>query len=226
MPTKSISDDIYQAKFRREESPSGTSINARALERALDIRKFEIDLYWKRASYFWTFIAATLAGFLAIQAVSVANKDDISVFLCCLGTVFSFGWVCVNRGSKYWQENWEYHVDMLEDSIHGPLYKVVLSRREPSGVRETIQHCLTGPSPISVSKVNQLISVFVTIVWVALLFYSLPPIRVHSPIDWRYVFIIGISALACVSFVTLARSYQGGYWHRATIRTAEIKNSE
>jgi hypothetical protein len=27
-----------------------------ALKHALDIRKFEIELYWKRAAYFWTFI--------------------------------------------------------------------------------------------------------------------------------------------------------------------------
>jgi hypothetical protein len=28
-----------------------------ALQTALDVRKFEIDLYWKRATYFWPFIA-------------------------------------------------------------------------------------------------------------------------------------------------------------------------
>lgn len=35
----------------------------RALALALDIRKFEIDLYWKRATYFWAFIAAAFAGY-------------------------------------------------------------------------------------------------------------------------------------------------------------------
>jgi hypothetical protein len=37
-----------------------------ALERAHDIRKLEIDLYWKRATYFWAFqlIALTGAGIL------------------------------------------------------------------------------------------------------------------------------------------------------------------
>ncbi len=53
----------------------------KALEHALDIRKFEIELYWKRASYFWTFIGATFAGFIAIQASSSASRQDLSVML-------------------------------------------------------------------------------------------------------------------------------------------------
>ena len=31
-----------------------------ALKQAYEIRKFEIELYWKRATYFWTFIGAAL----------------------------------------------------------------------------------------------------------------------------------------------------------------------
>ena len=99
------------------------------------------------------------------------GKMDISVLLASLGIVFSFGWLCVNRGSKFWQENWEYHVDMLENKINGPLYKVVMTRGKPSNRKESFVHLLTGPSPISVSKINQLISLFVTLMWFGLLWY-------------------------------------------------------
>lgn len=123
MPQNDYSQEQYEQDFfderRRKE----------ALEHALDIRKFEIELYWKRAAYFWTFIGAAFAGFIAVQASAADNKQDLSVMLSCIGMVFSFAWVCVNRGSKQWQENWEKHVDMLEDGITGPLYKVILSRR-------------------------------------------------------------------------------------------------
>ena len=224
MPTKDFSDKEYKSKFIGKNSASGDSINVKALERALDIRKFEIDLYWKRATYFWTFIAATLAGFVAIQASSSANRIDLSVLLCNLGIVFSFGWLCVNRGSKYWQENWEYHVDMLEDFVHGPLYKVVLSRGRPKGPCEWFVHLLTGPSSISVSKINQLISLFVTVMWCGLLLYSLPPFSLELSINWYYVSIIGLTALVCLGFLTVGRTYGGGYWHRGTIRTASINN--
>lgn len=225
MPKKLLSDEEYRAAFILPSNASTASpINAKALERALDIRKFEIDLYWRRAAYFWTFIAATLAGFVAVQASSTDTKTDLSVLLCNLGIVFSFGWICVNRGSKYWQENWEYHVDMLEDGVQGPLYKVVLSRSPPKGLSQWMLHLLTGPSAISVSKVNQIISLFVTLVWVALLFHSLPPIGVGNPVNWYYVGMLSLTGLACIGFVTIGRTYGGGYWHRSTVRTSRIKN--
>ncbi len=147
MPTEKYSQEEYIQEFSDAKKEH-------AFKLALDIRKFEIDLYWRRATYFWTFIAATLAGFAAIQASSAANKADLSVLLSCLGVVFSFGWFSVNRGSKHWQENWENHLDMLEDEFAGPLYKVILTRSKPKGLIEWASHLITGPSAISVSKIN------------------------------------------------------------------------
>lgn len=224
MPTRKFSENEYRAAFNNASAMPDKNINAIALEHALDIRKFEIELYWKRATYFWTFIAATLAGFVAIQASSTPSKTDLSVLLCNLGVVFSFGWLCVNRGSKHWQENWEYHVDMLEDSVIGPLYKVILTRSPPKCAKEWAVHFLTGPSPISVSKINQLISLFVTLMWCGLLIYSLPPFSISLPVNWYYAGIIAISGLSCLGFITVGRSYGGGYWHRGKIRTSSIKN--
>ena len=224
MPISNYSDDEYRSAFSKESSLTDKCINTKALERALDIRKFEIDLYWKRATYFWTFIAATLAGFVAIQASSSKNTTDLSVLLCNLGIVFSFGWLCVNRGSKFWQENWEKHVDMLEDPVNGPLYKVVLSRGRPKGATEWAEHLLTGPSPISVSKINQLISLFVTLMWCGLLLYSLPTFSCERPLNWFYIGMISFAGLACLGFITVGRSYRGGYWHRGSIRTSNINN--
>ena len=44
--------------------------------------------------------------------------------LACLGFIFSVAWILVNKGSKHWQENWENHIDLLEDSVTGPLHKI------------------------------------------------------------------------------------------------------
>jgi hypothetical protein len=224
MTSTPISNSEYKAKFIGDaESPKDT-LHARALERALDIRKFEIDLYWKRATYFWTFISATLAGFVIVQASSSSNKGDLSVLLSNLGIAFSFAWLCVNRGSKLWQENWENHVDMLEDEIHGPLYKIVLSRPRPKGIRDWIMHLLTGPSPISVSKVNQLIGLYITLLWIGLLLYSLPPFTKSQPINWYYIGLTFMTTGLCVLFATVGRTWQGGHFHRATIRSTNIAN--
>lgn len=214
--TKEITSKEYETAFENKE--------AEALKQALDIRKFEIELYWKRATYFWTFIGATFAGFLAIQASTAENKKDLAVILSCLGVVFSFAWICVNRGSKFWQENWEKHVDVLEDKVTGPLYKIVMSRNKMQKYSERAIHLVTGPSSISVSKVNQIISLYVFILWVSLLLYSLPEFSLNAPVDWFYVALISLSFTACVLFLWLGRSYSGGYFHTARLRKSRVKN--
>lgn len=62
MTKRKLSNEKYKEKFLKDKE-----INAQALQQALEMRKYEIEYYWKRATYFWTFIAATLAGFIAIQ---------------------------------------------------------------------------------------------------------------------------------------------------------------
>ena len=215
--TERITPEQYSEYFRGKE--------AKALDRAQDIRRFEIDLYWKRATYFWTFIGATLGGFLAVQALGTENKQDLSVILSCLGVVFSFAWFCVNRGSKFWQENWEKHVDILENEVTGPLYKVVLSRNlDDYKKSEKVRDWVTGPSALSVSKINQLISLYVSVLWVLLLWYSLPPFDFTAQLNWFYCGLIGLTIATCISFVfKLGRTYRDGYWHNAELRKSRIK---
>ena len=213
-----------------EDFLADPDLNKKALERAHDIRKFEIDLYWKRATYFWTFIAATLAGFILIQTSSSLKnsiKADISVLLASFGIVFSFGWYWVNCGSKFWQENWESHVDMLEDAIDGPLYKAVIHRCRPSNCKERFYHWLTGPAKISASQINQLISLFVTFMWLGLLLYSLPPVRSNVPIDYGYGALIVLTVATCVViFCARKKISAGGYCCRTTKRSVKIKDDQ
>lgn len=225
----------YEDLFGRGENPD-PKIQGKALEHALDIRKFEIGLYWTRATYFWTFIAAALAGYGAVQTIDGAAKTDLSVFISCLGFVFSFAWYCVNRGSKQWQENWENHVDFLEDAISGPLYKVLLKRpnlKKKSGVRNAVRfgrswlhYHLTGPYPFSVSKINQLISVYVSVFWILLLIHSLPEFKRDAEINWAYVSVILLTAATSGSLLTLGRTHGTDYEHIAEMRESDISNPE
>jgi hypothetical protein len=141
-------------------------VRAEALRTAHDIRKFEIELYWKRATYFWTIIGVAFAGFFAL------GKDgptDNQVIVACVGFVFSLGWYMVNRSSSAWQRNWEIHVDLLEDSITGPLYKTYMSRSRYRIWR------LWSPYAFSPTKVNAILSSFVVAAWLGLLVSRLMP---------------------------------------------------
>ena len=226
-------EDLSQEEYDRAFGISGhiPDRQRKALESALDIRKFEIELYWKRAAYFWTFIAASLAGYGAIQVSSIPDRTDLSVFLSCLGIVLSFGWYCVNRGSKQWQENWENHVDLLEDNIIGPLYKITLKRRPTQNVCDWIVRTVTGPYPFCVSKVNQMISLYVTILWIFLLFRSLPKFALSKDIDGEYLFMISLTFIICILFVVLGKTYGKSYPHLAKRRQSgvmpmSLKNDE
>ncbi|EIU0379304.1 hypothetical protein L3Z72_004675, partial [Escherichia coli] len=75
-----------------------------ALDKAHDIRKFEIDLYWKRATYFFAFFTVITAAFGYLFTHD--NYTFLAPALAIIGSVFALCFCYVNIGSKYWQENW------------------------------------------------------------------------------------------------------------------------
>lgn len=142
------------------------------LHRAHEIRKFEIGLYWKRATYFWTLLAAAFVAFFAIQAgkdIKAPNKQISSFVVANLGFVFSLGWYFINRGSKFWQENWEIQVDRLENCLEEKLYRLVAQKKK---CRKKRDGWLVGPGLYSVSKINQITSLYVILVWIILWIWS------------------------------------------------------
>jgi len=59
-------------------------------------------------------------------------------------------------GAKFWQDNWERHIDALEDSVTGPLYKTYfVSKEQPHRWR-----------PFSVTKINNLIVNMTILLWI------------------------------------------------------------
>lgn len=180
------------------------SDSERILSFALDIRKFEIDLYWKRATYFWAFLAVTLAGYftlLTAKDISEDQRGKALLIVSCLGFVFSVAWYFVNRGSKFWQENWEKHVDLLEDSVIGPLYKTVLSD-------DTLHFAkVWGPYPFSVSKLNQLLSLFFVFLFFLLAAATLCHYyRFGWPPDLQSTLVVILTIAAVVAFCWKGRS--------------------
>jgi len=143
----------------KEDKPINETIRSKALDRAWQIRNFEIELYWKRALYFWGFIALSFTGYIA--TFESANHT-IPLTIACAGCVFSIAWFLVNKASKFWQENWEAHIDCLEDEIEGRLYKTVIKNKA---------HFLWPLKGyhFSVSKINQAVNLFVILIWIILI---------------------------------------------------------
>lgn len=96
-----------------------------ALERAHELRKFEIENYWKRSSYFWGFQLVSF-GALALTAKDGRFNPPIVLIVSVLGALAALTGVLTARGSKFWQANWEAHVDFLETAVEGNLHTTAL----------------------------------------------------------------------------------------------------
>lgn len=125
----------------------------KALDRAWETRNFEIDKFWQRSAFFWGFIALVLGAFVAVQTGRIDIHESIpypDLYLILLGLIVSVAWLLVVKGSKFWQENWEAHIDRLEDAVTGPLYKTVNTK---------------GKGCFSVSRINKILAWTVIFVW-------------------------------------------------------------
>ncbi len=142
-----------------------------ALERAHDIRKFEIDLYWKRSNFFWLLQTISFAGITSLWKTPEKNLffDYLSwlkgaqqpnllvIFIVFVGFATSITSLMAAIGSKRWQRNWERHVDIIEKLLDKNLYRIVFKYKK-------------GPE-ISVSSLNENISKLFIATWLALAAY-------------------------------------------------------
>ncbi|MBV9153552.1 MAG: hypothetical protein JO204_17445 [Alphaproteobacteria bacterium] len=133
-----------------------------ALARAYQLRSFEIEHYWKRGTYFWGFQIAIFAAFgLIWKAESNLGGEwtALTIPLASLGILTALANSLSARGSRFWQENWEKHIDMLESAIEGRLYKTVW-----------LDH---GRRSYSVSRVNRFLSDYFVVFWIIAFLYAI-----------------------------------------------------
>ncbi|MBU3258441.1 hypothetical protein KPG71_00290 [Roseovarius sp. PS-C2] len=174
-----------------------------AYDKAHDIRKFEIEMYWRRSAYLWTLQGAALAGLaLILSTIKVTDtclglvfeKTEscqrewvaivVIVGIWCFGTFTAFIWLLLLRGAKFWQNNWERHVDFLEDQISGALYKTYpVARFE---------------APYSVSKLNELMAGFTLLMWTSI--GAITVAIVFGPNSLLTIVLPGFSALIFLAY--------------------------
>lgn len=92
------------------------------------------------------------------------------LFLLC------FNWYLGNRGSKYWQNHWERLLDVLEDPVWGPTYKVA-PNPEHFSFKEVIKEY-----PVSVSKIRQFDTLLIATVWFGVFCWEVSKFAMSIPL--------------------------------------------
>jgi hypothetical protein len=140
----------YYRLFGMEPGNPDVSKSKEALKRAWETRNFEIDKFWVRVAYFWGFIAVIFGAYIAVITEEKGKAIDLNLdlYLVLLGGIFSVAWLLVICGSKSWQQNWEEHINKLENGITGPLYKTIYCTKKPyysvSGINKILAWAVIG----------------------------------------------------------------------------------
>jgi len=127
---------------------------------SLETRNFEIELFWKRSLFFWGFIASSFVAFASLYN----SNSTYSLVVANFGLICSLAWTLANRGSKFWQENWEQKVDELENDVTGELFKAI----EGVQIHKT---CIFRARRYSVSKLAIGLSDYVTFLWLSTIIF-------------------------------------------------------
>ncbi len=135
-------EDELKANLK-QNSNNAADIIKRASDRATDIRKFETNLFWERGKYYWAFILAAFTAHFYLLNIVLKNGENglslktfmdlpvlalfslaITAFVCFF---FCFTWTLMNKGSKFWQKNWEQHVNKMEKLENSRLFSTYLN---------------------------------------------------------------------------------------------------
>ena len=138
------------------------SLAEKLLDRATHYRDFEIKASWERSKYFILFLGALFIAYYTMKQHTLADSMGqifymthptptvphwMFVLITGLGTIISFIWYWVNRGSKMIYENWEHHIDFIEDECDlGTISRIHCYK--------PIKTDWFGIKPISPSKAN------------------------------------------------------------------------
>ena len=183
------------------------NIISKSLARADRVREFEIELYWKRSLYMWGINAAFLAIFVNLISKSFLSEKPngdaqifmryLSVLLSLMAFSISVLWGKLIEGAKFWQNNWERHVDLLEG-----LYGVNLYQVYP-------QNTSIQTIPFSVTKINKRIVFIIKCFWLFSLVLTLIKLfGVGNVVQYSLFYITGPLAILFCLAITQILSYK------------------
>ena len=146
--------DKLKSDFKKMKDNYGINI----YEKIFELRKFEIENFWKRTLFFWGTITIIYAGYFS------ASLGHFQIIITLIGVLFNIVFSLSTRGSKYWQEHWESIAVVYENELDFKLF-----RTETSYLINTHNKSIyTKPYRFSVSKLTMLLSDLSVITWIIL----------------------------------------------------------
>ncbi|MDQ7959847.1 hypothetical protein [Flavobacterium lindanitolerans] len=145
-------NNITPEDFKRCKNDFGINL----YDKVLELRKFEIENFWKRTLFFWGTIAIVLAGYFSSKI-----EDKYLIFISLIGVLYNIIFTLSIRGSKYWQEHWETIAVIYENKLGFDLFKSETSAYIDMKNRNVV----TYPYRVSVSKLTMLLSDLTVIMW-------------------------------------------------------------
>lgn len=161
-------------------------------------KNFEIELYWKRAAYAWTLIAAliTLFGLLIntyISKIDTSSPVIIGIFAVAIIGVF-ITIIChlIIQSGEHWKKNWEMHTVLLEPLFSGSLYST---------------HVTGNVNRLSIAKLNGFLYLLILGCWLLMIEFILA-VKFGGTLKtflWA-VFIFSILVLSYTFFISKVTS--------------------
>ena len=201
-----------KSEFAKKYEKAKDDLEINLYDRVLELRKFEIENFWKRTLFFWGTIALIYAGFFK------ADLEDYQVIIPLIGLLFNLIFSLSTRGSKYWQEHWETMAVVYENELDFDLFK----HDTQSLVNSNSTSRLTKPYHFSVSKLTMLLSDLSVLLWLILWVNEIINLfvlnhlkfefSINSLVDWYTVGILLVHTILIGYFVVFI--IKGNVYHK------------
>jgi len=105
-------------------------------------------------------------------------------------------WFFVNKGSKYWQENWEKNIEFLTMRYGTPIYGLVKVPQYPP-------YKLLKSFPYSVSKLNKTVSIVISLAWLFIICFLGYKDIYNATCNYSYGILYVLSVIIIAIFIVV-----------------------
>ena len=192
-------------------------------ENSISQRNFEIENFWKRAWFFGVLLLALITGYFQIVSANNRTLNEYGSCIVFVAFLVSLAQSLIIRGSKYWQERWEYKTKNRESALNIDVTKM---KNFEEYEKHLIDTCILAKSEnrfirgsrFSVSKLTILVWDVLTILCCYIWFLS-----IHFSINGHIIWPVFIFHFVVILYL-LSMWFCNGFIYQKFLK--ETKNTE